>query len=138
MHRAGLANQATSVSADDGLTLHDAWVTSAVKCAPPANKPTTVERDACRPFLVRELDSLTAARVVICLGTFGYDAASNFFGVRPRPKFGHGVEVAVTAPDGRDLTLVCSYHVSQQNTFTKRLTEPMLDSIFDRALQLSR
>ena len=137
MHRAGLANQAESVSADDGLELTDAWVTSAVKCAPPVNKPTTDERDACRPFLVRELEALTEARVVICLGTFGYEAACNFFGVRPRPKFGHGVEVPVTSSDGRPLMLVCSYHVSQQNTFTKRLTEPMLDAVFSRAVELA-
>jgi uracil-DNA glycosylase family 4 len=137
MHRAGLANQPESVSADDGLELTDAWVTSAVKCAPPLNKPTTDERDACRPFLVRELEALTEARVVICLGTFGYEAACNFFGVRPRPKFGHGVEVPVSGPDGRSMTLVCSYHVSQQNTFTKRLTEPMLDAVFTRAVELA-
>lgn len=137
MHTAGLANQATSVTAEDGLTLTDAWVTSAVKCAPPANKPAVDERDACRPFLVRELDALTDARVVICLGTFGYEAACNFFGVRPRPKFGHGVEVPVTAPDGRAMTLICSYHVSQQNTFTKRLTEEMLDAVFTRASELA-
>lgn len=137
MHRAGLANQAESVSADDGLVLTDAWVTSAVKCAPPLNKPTVDERDACRPFLERELSALSEASVVICLGTFGYQAACHFFGVRPRPKFGHGVEVPVTAPDGRSMTLVCSFHVSQQNTFTKRLTEPMLDAVFRRAVELA-
>ena len=137
MHRAGLANQPESVSADDGLELTNAWVTSAVKCAPPLNKPTTDERDACRPFLERELEALCGASVVICLGTFGYNAACHFFGVRPRPKFGHGVEVPVTSPDGRALTLVCSFHVSQQNTFTKRLTEPMLDAVFNRAVELA-
>lgn len=137
MHRAGLANQPESVSADDGLQLIDAWVTSAVKCAPPLNKPTTEERDACRPFLVRELEALSEAQVVVCLGTFGYEAACNFFGVRPRPKFGHGVEVPVSRPDGRPMTLICSYHVSQQNTFTKRLTEPMLDAVFTRAVDLA-
>jgi len=137
MHRAGLANQAESIAADDGLELHDAWVTSAVKCAPPQNKPTPDERDACRSFLVSELDALTDARVILCLGTFGYEAACNFFGVRPRPKFGHGVEVPVTSSDGRGLTLICSYHVSQQNTFTKRLTEPMLDAVFARAIELA-
>jgi uracil-DNA glycosylase len=129
MHRAGLANQAESVSADDGLALTDAWVTSAVKCAPPLNKPTTDERDACQPFLVRELEALTEAKVIICLGTFGFDAALRHFGIRPKPKFGHGVEVQV--PDG-PMLLGC-YHVSQQNTFTKRLTEPMLDDVFARA-----
>jgi uracil-DNA glycosylase family 4 len=138
MHRAGLANQPESVSADDGLELTNAWVTSAVKCAPPLNKPTTDERDACRPFLERELAALGDASVVICLGTFGYNAACHFFGVRPRPKFGHGVEVPVTSSDGRPLTIICSYHVSQQNTFTKRLTEPMLDAVFSRAVEIAR
>ncbi len=137
MHRVGLANQAESVSADDGLILTDAWVTSAVKCAPPANKPTTDERTACAPYLTRELEALTAARVVVCLGAFGYHAACSFFGVTPRPRFGHGVEVSVRAPDGRTLTLICSFHVSQQNTFTKRLTEPMLDAVFSRAIDVA-
>ena len=137
MHTAGLANQAESTSSADGLTLTNAWVTSAVKCAPPMNKPTTTERDECRPFLVRELEALSGARVVICLGMFGYDAAMNFFGVSPKPKFGHGVEVPVTSSDGRELTVICSYHVSQQNTFTKRLTEPMLDAVFTRANKLA-
>lgn len=132
MHRAGLANQPTSVSADDGLALTDAWVTAAVKCAPPANKPTTDERDACAPFLEREMALLRRARVVVCLGGFGYDAAVRHFGVRPKPKFGHGVEVVL---DGGP-TLLCSFHPSQQNTFTGRLTEPMLDDIFHRAVEL--
>lgn len=133
MHRAGLANQAESVSADDGLELTDAWVTSAVKCAPPLNKPSTDERDACQPFLERELAALDQVKVIICLGTFGFDAALRHFGIRPKPKFGHGVEVQV--PDG-PMLLGC-YHVSQQNTFTKRLTEPMLDAIFTQARTLS-
>nr|WP_206537690.1 uracil-DNA glycosylase [Ilumatobacter nonamiensis] len=133
MHRAGLANQAESVSADDGLELTDAWVTSAVKCAPPENKPTPAERDACAGFLRRELAALSSMRVVICLGTFGFDAALRHFGVRPKPKFGHGVEVPV---DGGPLLLGC-YHVSQQNTFTGRLTEPMLDAVFTRARALA-
>lgn len=136
MHTAGLANQAKSSGLDDGLKLTNAWVTSAVKCAPPANKPSTVERDACRPFMVRELEALDRARVVICLGTFGYEAAANFFDVKPRPKFGHGVEVETQTESGRPITLLCSFHVSQQNTFTKRLTEPMLDAIFTRAVHL--
>lgn len=133
MHRAGLANQPTSVSADDGLALTDAWVTAAVKCAPPANKPTTDERDTCAPFLEREMALLRRARVVVCLGGFGYDAAVRHFGVRPKPKFGHGVEVVL---DGGP-TLLCSFHPSQQNTFTGRLTEPMLDDIFHRAVELA-
>jgi len=133
MHRAGLANQSESVSVDDGLRLTDAWVTAAVKCAPPANKPLPDERDACAPFLQREFAALTSARVVVCLGQFGYAAACSHFGVRPRPKFGHGVEVQV---DGGP-ALICSFHPSQQNTFTKRLTEAMLDAVFHRAVVLS-
>ena len=133
MFRAGLANQPTATSLDDGLTLRDAWVTAAVKCAPPANKPTAEERDACAPFLEREVAALGRCRVVVCLGAFGYQAAVRHFGVRPVPRFGHGVEVPVE--DGP--TLVCSYHPSQQNTFTGRLTEPMLDAIFERAVELT-
>ena len=134
MHRAGLANQPTSVSADDGLSLSGAWVTAAVKCAPPGNKPLPEERDACRPFLQRELGLLGDVSVVVCLGGFGYEVACTELGVRPRPKFGHGVEVSM--PDGP--TLVCSFHPSQQNTFTGRLTEPMLDAVFRRAVELAR
>jgi uracil-DNA glycosylase len=129
MHRAGLANQPTSVSADDGLRLSGAWVTAVVKCAPPGNKPLPDERVACRPFLQREMALLAAVKVVVCLGAFAYEAACAEFGVRPRPKFGHLVEVV--APNG--LTLLCSFHPSQQNTFTGRLTEPMLDAVFSRA-----
>jgi uracil-DNA glycosylase family 4 len=134
MYRAGLANQPESVSIDDGLELVGAWVTAAVKCAPPANKPLPEERDACAPFLEREFAALTDAAVVVCLGQFGYQAACSHFGVRPRPTFGHGVEVPVDSGP----TLVCSFHPSQQNTFTKRLTEPMLDAVFARAVALSR
>lgn len=132
MFRAGYANQPESTGLDDGLELDGAWVTSPVKCAPPANQPTTAERDACRPFLARELDALAAVRVILVLGGFGYQVACQELGVRPRPRFGHGVEVPLTG--GR--TLLCSYHVSQQNTFTGRLTEQMLDSVFARARQL--
>jgi uracil-DNA glycosylase family 4 len=138
MHRAGLANQAEAVSVDDGLELNDAWVTSAVKCAPPDNKPTTVERDTCKPFLATEMAALTNKRVVICLGSFGYQAATTFFGVRPRPKFGHGVEVATAFQGEPGPTLICSFHVSQQNTFTGRLTEPMLDAVFGRAIDIAQ
>lgn len=133
MHRAGLANQPTSVSADDGLALTGAWVTAAVKCAPPGNQPLPAERDACTPFLRRELAALGAARVVVCLGGFGYDAACRHFEVAPRPKFGHAVEVPL--PGGP--TLLCSFHPSQQNTFTGRLTEPMIDAVFARAVELA-
>jgi len=133
MHRVGMANQPTSVSSDDGLALHGAWVTAVVKCAPPDNKPLPQERVACHGFLERELDLLTELRVVVCLGAFAYDAACAEFGVRPRPKFGHAVEAS--APNG--LRLLCSFHPSQQNTFTGRLTEPMLDAVFSRAVELS-
>jgi uracil-DNA glycosylase len=129
LHRAGFANQPESVSIDDGLVLDGAWITAPVRCAPPANKPTTDERDACRPFLQRELDLLTGAKVFLVLGQFGYQGLAHFLGLRPRPPFGHGVEVPL--PDGR--TVLCSYHVSQQNTFTGKLTPAMLDTVLDRA-----
>jgi uracil-DNA glycosylase family 4 len=133
MHRAGLANQAEAVAIDDGLELRNAWVTSAVKCVPPDNKPTAVEQNTCRSFLTDELTALTNLRVIIALGGIGASAVARHFDIRPRPKFGHGAEVKI---DDR-LTLLCSYHVSQQNTFTGRLTEPMLDEIFERALRLA-
>jgi uracil-DNA glycosylase family 4 len=136
MHRAGLANQPESMSVDDGLRLVDAWVTAAVKCAPPGNKPSPSERDTCAPFLERELQALSRVAVIVCLGSFGYEAAARLVGVRPRPKFGHGVEVRAQI-DGRPVTLLCSFHPSQQNTFTKRLTEPMFDSVFTRAVDLA-
>jgi uracil-DNA glycosylase family 4 len=133
MHTAGLANQPTSISIGDGLSLTGAWVTAAVKCAPPDNKPLPEERVACHSYLQRELDQLTDVRVVVCLGAYAYGAACAEFGVRPRPKFGHGAEVA--APNG--LQLLCSFHPSQQNTFTGRLTEVMLDDVFARAVALA-
>ena len=137
MYRAGLANQPESVDLDDGLELRHALVTSPVKCAPPANKPTPAERDACRPFLDREL-ALVEARVFVALGGFAYQALSSYFGIRPRPKFGHGVEVEVPpTADRPGAVIVCSYHVSQQNTFTGRLTEEMLDNVFSRARSLA-
>ena len=132
LFRAGYANQAESIDADDGLKMTGAWITSPVKCAPPENKPTTVERDTCRPFFQRELDALEKLKVIIVLGGFGYQVACQELGVKPRPKFGHGVEVPLA--DGK--TLLCSFHVSQQNTFTGRLTEPMLDVVFARAREL--
>lgn len=132
LHRAGLANQAEAVSRDDGLVLHDTWVTSAVKCAPPDNKPTADEQNTCRTHFAAELEELDGLRVLIALGGIAATAISRHFDIRPRPKFGHGVEVDIS----EGLTMLCSYHVSQQNTFTGRLTEPMLDSIFDRARRL--
>jgi uracil-DNA glycosylase family 4 len=140
MHRAGLANQPSSVRPGDGLALTGAWVTAAVKCAPPANRPTPEEREACRPFLLREIALLHRVRVLVCLGSFAYQAACSELGVRPRPAFGHGVEVMVPSRPGghgSDLVLLCSYHPSQQNTFTGRLTEAMLDAVFARAVALA-
>ena len=134
MHTAGLTNQPQSVSVDDGLRLKGAWISAAVRCAPPDNTPSPEERDACRPFLQREVALLSRLKVVVCLGGFAYQAACSEFGVRPRPKFGHLVEAS--APNG--LTLLCSFHPSQQNTFTGRLTEPMLDAVFLRAVTLAR
>ena len=133
MHRAGLANQAESTSRDDGLELSDAWVTAAVRCAPPDNKPSIEERDECAPFLAEELALLRRCQVVVCLGAFGFQAACRHFDVRPRPRFGHGAECVV---DGGP-TLICSFHPSQQNTFTGRLTEEMLDHVFARARELT-
>jgi len=138
MHRAGYANQPTSVRHDDGLKLHGAWVCAAVRCAPPSNKPTPAERDTCLPYAVREVELLESARVLVCLGAFAWDAALRILAalgvkrIRPRPPFGHGAEAAA----GR-LTLLGCFHPSQQNTFTGRLTEDMLDAIFKRARELS-
>ncbi|MGH2907618.1 MAG: uracil-DNA glycosylase [Solirubrobacterales bacterium] len=138
LHRAGLANQAEAVSADDGLRLDDTYVTATVRCAPPDNKPTVDERDRCVPFLARELALLTRARVIVALGAFGWDgalrglAANGVPTPRPKPKFAHGAETQVG-----ELTMLGSYHVSQQNTFTGRLTEPMLDAVFARAKVLA-
>ena len=132
MFRAGLANQPTSADRDDGLELTGALVTSPVKCAPPANKPTPAERDTCRPFLEREL-AIVDPKVFVVLGRFGYQALASHVGLRPRPRFGHGEEIQLD--DGR--WIICSYHVSQQNTFTGKLTEDMLDEVFARAVVLA-
>jgi uracil-DNA glycosylase family 4 len=130
LYRAGLANQATSVRRGDGLRLRGAWVSASVRCAPPANRPTPAERDRCFPFLVRELSLLHSVRVAVALGAFGYEVTARALGIVRRPRFGHGVEAS--APDGR--VVICSYHPSQQNTFTGKLTEPMLDAVFTRAV----
>ena len=130
--RAGMANQATSVALDDGLELFGAYVTAAVRCAPPQNKPTPTERDTCHPFLHRELTLLSEVRVLVALGQFAFQVLAEELALRPRPKFGHAVEAL--SPDGR--VVLCSYHPSQQNTFTGVLTEPMFDEIFVRALEL--
>jgi uracil-DNA glycosylase family 4 len=133
LHRAGYANQPTSEHVDDGLVLTGAFITAAVKCAPPANTPTPGEREACRPYLERELALLPRVRVVLALGQFGWDVVCSSLGIRPRPRFGHGAETPL--PGG--LTLVGSYHVSQQNTFTGTLTEPMLDAVLARTHELA-
>jgi uracil-DNA glycosylase len=133
MYRAGFANQPTSVSSDDGLQLSGAYVAAAVRCAPPGNKPLPAERANCAPYLEREM-ALLDWRVVVALGAFAMASVATLIGLRPRPRFGHGVEVEL--PEGR--TLLCSFHPSQQNTFTGRLTEQMLDGIFVRARELVR
>jgi uracil-DNA glycosylase family 4 len=130
LFRAGFANQPTSTDRDDGLRLIDAYVTAGVKCAPPANRPTPCERDNCLPYLQRELALLRNARVA--LGNFAYTLLANQCSLSPRPRFGHGAE----APLPHDRTLLCSYHPSQQNTFTGKLTEAMFDRIFERARAL--
>ena len=130
--RAGFANQPTSEHAGDGLRLTGAYVAAAVRCAPPANKPSPAERDNCLPYLVREMDLLGHVRVMVALGQFAYDVLTRLAGLRPRPRFGHGVEARLA--DGR--VVLCSYHPSQQNTFTGKLTEPAFDAVFSRARQL--
>jgi uracil-DNA glycosylase family 4 len=139
LFRAGFANQPESIAMDDGLALSDCWVTAAVRCAPPQNKPTPAERDTCGAhWLVPELELLGHKRVIVCLGGFAWDAALRVLEVpRPWPRFGHGAEFGI--PDGiaAGVTLLGSYHVSQQNTFTGRLTEPMLDAVFTRARELA-
>ncbi len=129
LHRTGFANQPTSVARDDGLELTDAYITAPVRCAPPGNRPTTVERDACADHLAAEF-AVLPWRVAVALGGFAWDAVLRHRGWNGRkPRFGHGTQVEL--PDGR--WLVGSYHVSQQNTFTGRLTEEMLDAVFLRA-----
>ncbi len=138
LHRAGLASRPESISREDGLRLRGVYITAAVRCAPPANRPTTSERDNCREYLEAELDLLRELRVVVALGGFGYGQALRILADRgfelptPRPAFGHGREI----PVGPRFRVLASYHPSQQNTFTKRLTEPMFDRIWARALEL--
>ena len=134
LHRAGLANQPDSTNREDGLELNDVYVTAPVKCAPPANKPTPGEKANCRPFFQRELQALDQVKVVLVLGQIGYQSTATELGLNPKPKFGHGVEASL--PDGK--TILCSYHVSQQNTFTGKLTEPMFDSVLRRAKDLAK
>jgi uracil-DNA glycosylase family 4 len=138
--RAGFASQPSSIARDDDLVLRDMWITAAVRCAPPANRPTSAERDRCLPWSVRELELLPRARVVLCLGAFAWDAALRLTAALgdsltrpgPRPPFGHGAELR-----GSRYALLGCYHPSQQNTFTGRLTEPMLDAILTRTRELA-
>ena len=137
LHRTGFANQPTSEHRDDGLALEGAWVTAAVRCAPPANKPLPAERDRCLPWTQAELALLPAVTVIVCLGGFGWDAALRLlaaegFAMRPKPRFGHGAEVVVGG-----WTLLGCFHPSQQNTFTGVLTEPMIDAVLLRARELA-
>jgi uracil-DNA glycosylase family 4 len=140
LHRAGFANQPTSTRRGDGLVLHDVWVTAAARCAPPANRPTREELDTCRRWLVGELELLVHLEVVVVLGRIAHDAflaaeaARGHLVPRPRPPFGHGREHRL--PSG--LVLLCSYHPSQQNTYTGKLTRKMLDGVFARAANLVR
>jgi uracil-DNA glycosylase family 4 len=133
LHRTGFANQPTSIHRDDGLRLDGAWIAAAVRCAPPANRPLPAERDNCLPYAAKELELMRPAAIV-CLGAFAWDAACRLFALRPRPRFGHGAEHQVE--DGP--VLLGTYHPSQQNTFTGKLTEPMLDAVFARARELAK
>jgi uracil-DNA glycosylase family 4 len=146
MYRCGFANQPDSRQRDDGLQLTAAWITAAVRCAPPGNHPTPDERDKCLPWTVRELELLADVRVIVCLGAFAWGAALALLGargersgdgvsiaaLRPRPRFGHGAELAA----GRYTMLGC-FHPSQQNTFTGKLTAPMIDAVLVRARELA-
>lgn len=147
LHRAGLANTPDSVWRDDGLELENAWLTAAVRCVPPANKPTSAEREACRPFLEREVRALADLRAVVALGGFAWDAILRvlrdlgYSVPSPKPKFGHGAELEIGAAKvpglPARLTLIGSYHPSQQNTFTRRLTREMFDEVWARAAQVA-
>ena len=142
LHRAGLANQAISVSTDDGLRLSGAYVTAVNRCPPPGNRPTTEERDNCLPYLVRELRLLRSGRVLVALGSFAWTGALIALAElgaempRPRPRFAHGAETAIEVA-GRTWTLLGCFHPSQQNTFTGKLTEPMMDAVLARARELA-
>ena len=136
LHRTGFANQPTSVSRADGLALTGAFVTAVNRCAPPGNKPTPAERDNCLPFLAREVAALRDLRVVVALGAFAWEGALRVLGAstpvaRPKPRFGHAAQARVGA-----ITLLGCFHPSQQNTFTGKLTEPMMDAVLSRAASL--
>jgi uracil-DNA glycosylase len=131
LHRSGFASSPVSRSKDDGMRLSRLWISAAVRCAPPQNRPTPAERDACLPYAARELELLDA-KVLVCLGAFAWDAALRLLGVRPKPKFSHGAEHKAGS-----LVLLGCYHPSPQNTFTGVLTPEMLDTILSRARELS-
>jgi uracil-DNA glycosylase family 4 len=139
LHRTGFANQPTSISADDGLALTDMWIAAAVRCAPPANRPTPGERDKCLGWTVREFRDLPSLRLIVCLGSFAWDAALRLRAAlghappKPRPRFGHDV----LALEDEPLPLLGCFHPSQQNTFTGRLTPPMMDAVFEHARALA-
>jgi uracil-DNA glycosylase family 4 len=145
LHRAGLANQPTSVSLDDGLRLSGAYVAAVNRCPPPGNRPTTEERDNCLPYLVRELRLLRRGRVIVALGSFAWVGALLALAAlggsvpRPRPRFGHGAEAVIEIPGrgGGEWSMIGCFHPSQQNTFTGKLTEPMMDAVFTRAKELA-
>jgi uracil-DNA glycosylase len=139
LHRTGFANQPTSISIDDGLTLTGAYVAAVNRCPPPGNRPTPEERDACLPFLERELTALHALRVIVPLGSFAWEGAIRAVvalgheAPRPRPRFGHVAEARLGP-----YRLIGSFHPSQQNTFTRKLTPEMLDAVFRKARTLAR
>ena len=144
LHRVGLATRETSLHAGDGQRLLRTRMVATVRCAPPDNRPTIEERDTCSSWLVAEVTRVHAGvRAVVCLGSYGWDAALRTFRAvgydvpRPKPRFGHGAETTLTDPDGREVTVLGSYHPSQQNTFTGRLTEAMLDAVLGRAAALA-
>ena len=146
LHRARLANQPVSEHRDDGLKLTGVYVTAVNRCPPPGNRPTPAERDNCLPYLQRELALLARARVLVALGSYGWDGSLRALAAlgaelpRPRPRFGHGAEAAIEVPGARaprSLALLGCFHPSQQNTFTGKLTEPMIDEVFARALELA-
>jgi uracil-DNA glycosylase family 4 len=138
LHKVGFANQASSVSKDDGLELTDCYITASARCAPPKNKLLTSELENCGPYLLKELEFLKNVRTMIVLGKVAFDAVYDSFQelsmttLKRRPAFGHNKEYALN----ECYTLLASFHPSQQNTFTGRLTEPMFDAVFKRAKQL--
>ena len=137
LHRAGLSNQATSTGREDGLRLLSTYIGAVNRCAPPENRPTTVERDACLPYLVREIDALDELRVIVALGSYAWDGALRALASlghdhRPKPRFSHGAEAEVGP-----FTILGTYHPSQRNTFTGTLTPEMLDAVFERAGELA-